>query len=780
MSTDNKADLQSLVEALQPLIKSLRTVDSCLKWKGRNLSWTDEPIDDAQILKHLNGGPRVGAALIQYGSSNTFSALLDLDSHDGVTPMPVMLELAGRLMGFMKEYGLTPIPFVSSGGKGIHIWCLWNEPQDAWSVRALMRQVLAKADLKDGARGVSEHEVEIFPKQNAAAEKRIIVDDKGHERVNRGSQVFLPLSGESVPIDPITLKLLPKEPDHIKWSYSAPVLSAVIEEKRLKKKSKSDKKVVGLETLKSALDAIDNDGDGVDYEDWFRIVAAIHYESGGSTEGIELARRFSRRSNKYNSDLLDYKWDSICDDLDSPATASVIFTIAGGFGWELDEHSSRIDEFNNKHFAVMAGNKVAVGSMVTDHTGKKEELRLYSCYDTSKYYANLPVIQVDKRRIPFFDHWMSHQRRRTYRGLVFEPEGFVSDEYYNLWRGFAVEPCEGDCSLYLALLRDVICSGDIELYQYCLAWMADAVQHPGHRPGTALVFRGGQGVGKGTIATYFGRLFGRHFVHITSAKHLVGNFNSHTLEALVIFADEAVWAGDHVGAGTLKALVTEDERIIERKGVDAFPIRNYVRLLMASNQDWIVPAGKDERRFAVIDVSDSHKQNLDYFGRVREQMNNGGGQQALLHYLLNHDISGINLRQIPMSGALDEQKVMSLTPLESWWMGKLEKGTMRGVKINAAGEWAVTVEALYHEYLELTRKRGLTHLDSASTFATKIRKLVPGITKWRPTVGNTRTYCWALPSLSACRASFPGSLDFEDDGDEAWSWIETGAFESEI
>ena len=69
-------------------------------------------------------------------------------------------------------------------------------------------------------------------------------------------------------------------------------------------------------------------------------------------------------------------------------------------------------------------------------------------------------------------------------------------DYYNLWRGFAVEPRKGDCSKFLAHLHDNICQGDDALYAWVMAWFADIFQHPATRCGTSLALRGKQGVGK--------------------------------------------------------------------------------------------------------------------------------------------------------------------------------------------------------------------------------------------------------------------------------------------
>jgi hypothetical protein len=50
------------------------------------------------------------------------------------------------------------------------------------------------------------------------------------------------------------------------------------------------------------------------------------------------------------------------------------------------------------------------------------------------------------------DVWLNHRDRRQFEKIVFKPEEETPEHIYNLWQGFAYEPKEGDCSLYLAHL----------------------------------------------------------------------------------------------------------------------------------------------------------------------------------------------------------------------------------------------------------------------------------------------------------------------------------------
>ena len=169
---------------------------------------------------------------------------------------------------------------------------------------------------------------------------------------------------------------------------------------------------------------------------------------------------------------------------------------------------------------------------------------------------------------------------------------------------------------------------------------------------------GQEGTGKGVFARQFGRLFGAHFKHIINAKHLVGHFNAHLQHCSVLYADEAFFAGDRQHESVLKGLITEETLLIEPKGLDSYQVRNCIHLIMSSNSEWVVPAGADARRYFVLDVSPTNMQDAKYFGAIVRQMDNGG-RGALLKYLLELDVSRFDVRAVPQTAALADQKTRS-------------------------------------------------------------------------------------------------------------------------
>ena len=70
--------------------------------------------------------------------------------------------------------------------------------------------------------------------------------------------------------------------------------------------------------------------------------------------------------------------------------------------------------------------------------------------------------------------------------------------------------------------------------------------------------------------------------------------------------------------------------MLEYKGVDPIAIKNFIRLFVTGNLDWMIPAGFKDRRWAVFDIGEAHMQDNAYFAAIDEEMNNGGREALLL------------------------------------------------------------------------------------------------------------------------------------------------------
>jgi Mesyanzhinovviridae DNA primase len=323
---------------------------------------------------------------------------------------------------------------------------------------------------------------------------------------------------------------------------------------------------------------------------------------------------------------------------------------------------SDLISMNEKYAVVRIGGKTRVVTMEDSPAYPGSKVPVFSTIpDFNAFHAKQKkeIIGPDgnKKRIGIGKWWIDHDQRRQYDGITYAPNVDIAGKL-NLWTGYGCEPVKDNCDLYLAHLHDNICGKNPEYSKYLLGWMAYAVQHPGRQGEVAVVLRGKEGVGKGVFAKEFGRLFGSHFKQILNAKHLVGHFNAHLQHCSVLFADEAFFAGDRSHESVLKGLITEETLLVEPKGVDPYSVRNCIHLIMSSNSEWVVPAGADARRYFVLDVSAAHMQDHRYFGAIAGQMDNGG-RAALLEYLLRVPIKDFDVRAVPQTEALADQKTRS-------------------------------------------------------------------------------------------------------------------------
>jgi hypothetical protein len=325
-------------------------------------------------------------------------------------------------------------------------------------------------------------------------------------------------------------------------------------------------------------------------------------------------------------------------------------------------------EMNEKHFVIsnLGGKPVVCEWKTTDGI---EALSTMAFKPFMERYQHKKVEVGSGKNglpelIPLGKWWLHQEKRRGYEDLVLDPtKPEIFGTSYNLWRGYGVKPTQGGWSLMRKHIEEVLASGNTAHAEYILRWAAWAVQHPEKPAEVALVFRGGNGVGKGVFGRTLKELFGRNGKQIFSSAHLTGKFNAHLRDCCLLFADEAVVPDDAKATAVLNGLITEPTIAIEGKGRDVEWVTNHVKVAMASNADYVVPAGKDARRFMVLDVPATHQRDRVYFTALYNELRNAG-REAMLCDLLAYRLDDWHPREIIETQALREQKLHGLKGAE--------------------------------------------------------------------------------------------------------------------
>jgi Bifunctional DNA primase/polymerase, N-terminal/Family of unknown function (DUF5906) len=364
--------------------------------------------------------------------------------------------------------------------------------------------------------------------------------------------------------------------------------------------------------------------------------------------------------------------------------------------------------------------------------------------------------------------WMTDKNRRSFDGLCFAPGLLAPPRFYNLWRGFSVEPAkesyEGSVPLKMFLEHAFanVCNGVAALFKWLIGYFAHMVQRPWEKPLTALVFRGGKGVGKNALVDCVGALLGNHYLLASNRRYLVSNFNGHLENCLFFVLDEAFWSGDKQAEGVLKDLITGKTHVVEHKGEKPYTVDNRTRIAIIGNEDWIIPASHDERRFAVFDVGDGRKQDRRFFQTMREGME-AGGYALLLRYLLDYDLAGLDLNEAPHTKALLEQKHASLEPLDQWWLDCLTEGYLVGGDFD--GQWPeeVSTERFRRAFGKYLRDRNIrSRMPDSRTIGRMVKRCIPSATRYRIREDkDTLGYAYKLPALEAARLDWSTHIGHE-------------------
>lgn len=358
--------------------------------------------------------------------------------------------------------------------------------------------------------------------------------------------------------------------------------------------------------------------------------------------------------------------------------------------------------FNKQHASVFIGNKHRI--LKQQHEQGRIVYRYFVQSDFTKGFQNELILKnTEGDSINKADAWLKHPDCAVYRGGVglhpipFGQQSNLPADYYNLWKGFAVEPKEVDSDTFELIenhITQILCGGDENQAQYFLKWVAYTLQNPNKPAGVAVIVRGSKGAGKGIIGHFLRSLWGNHGMHISSQKHLTGTFNAHLADVCFLFADEAFFNGNKQHEASLKSLITEPVLMIEPKGIDAIQQPNYLKIFMATNSEYVVSASNDERRFFVLDALDTHKGNSEYFGKLAQACDDVKNQQLFLHYMLSMDLADFDIGNIPETKALRDQRYNSLNSAGKWLFECLAAGTINGID----WEQKMATEAFFERY----------------------------------------------------------------------------------
>ena len=362
------------------------------------------------------------------------------------------------------------------------------------------------------------------------------------------------------------------------------------------------------------------------------------------------------------------------------------------------------------------------------------DLTLYSVKSISDLFLNKNFHSKDpynlkkKIMIDVVKHWMRSQGREDFTSVIFTDKE-TKEEEYNLFRGFAYEPInhpDVDLEPYFTLVKDVIANGNELFNNVNHAFIAQMIQDPFNKLGTALVLSGKKRIGKGTFVKIIGELIGgNHYFQTNQPDKVFGRFNIQLLRTILVYLNEAFWSGDKSMEGRIKGIITDDDFSYEIKGGAIFGAKNVTRLILDSNEKYIVPATEDEGRYIVEGISDCKKGDKEFFTSVNNLRTSQKAMEKLMYFYLNFDYKPFEhyLREAPKSKHLVEQIMQNFSKIQEWWYRNLQEGNIYKTSyVMDANGIKIANEALWDSFKEF--HKGKTQYEKQISFYSDLKDLL--------------------------------------------------------
>lgn len=501
-----------------------------------------------------------------------------------------------------------------------------------------------------------------------------------------------------------------------------------------------------LHQIAAMLDHVDTNV--LSYEEWLFVGQAINSQHP-SEDGLKLWDAWSANGDRYVQGECQKRWPGFNPAGTIRVGSLIYFAKQGGYDPSSDparsgDFEELVDRMNEDNAILLSGGKIRVAHRTID--GK---VHIMGLQDFSALHYNRTItIPNKKSRTTEADIWMGHPlRRECIRGMGFFPDEPIWYEgYVNVWRGWGVKPVEGNWDMFKLHVREILCDGNERLYDFVLDWVADMIQDPMNPKGTAIVMHGKEGTGKGTFCEMVGAIVGKdHYKHVTNERHLTGNFNSIQLDALFMFADEVIYGGSRSTAGILKSMVTEKQLVCERKGLEPFMYDNRMRVAVASNEDWFIPAGPESRRWLVLELNDKKANDRPYFDKLYTQMIDEGGLEAMMYDLQTRKIKS-NLTKAIVTKGLQAQRDIYRSTGDSVdiWMDECIGKADLGVPDEGQGGWPDDCDRMaLFEAFNAWAKDGKIKTKGTAHFYRKLESY--GFVKHRPQQDGIRRWRYKIP-----------------------------------
>lgn len=257
--------------------------------------------------------------------------------------------------------------------------------------------------------------------------------------------------------------------------------------------------------------------------------------------------------------------------------------------------------------------------------------------------------------------WTDKKIFNTFTGFVnqFDPNFAIDDSKF---------------ARFFEHIRGAWCNDDVKLFEFTVKLLAYMVQFPNLKTAVAMIVMGPEGLGKNFVMELWrDYVIGKsYFLETSSIESITNKFNASLEGNLMVVLNEAAKVNKSVEANkaqeVVKDLITEKHRRYERKGQEAYMGDCYNNVIMFSNNDYVVRASTEMRRFVFYKGSGRFiGKELEHFAPIKKDFEENDAGIHLYHYLMSIDLKGFHpQRSAPTTAVKEKLKQAAIEKPIQW------------------------------------------------------------------------------------------------------------------
>jgi hypothetical protein len=436
--------------------------------------------------------------------------------------------------------------------------------------------------------------------------------------------------------------------------------------------------------------------------------------------------------------------------------------------------------------------QVLIGNMPSVIWERPDKYVIFSYENFHKQFSYVQIVDLfgsNRASVKATKRWLDSHRKRDCPGIKFWPSTSAIDpddpqnKLFNIWRGWVTKPIEHKVK-WKIIFRWIyvdICNKNRRKARHLLGLYAHMLQKPEEKPSFGIALRGDEeGTGKSMLITQMRKIVGQENSFATSdPENIFGKNNPGMNGCILLHLEEVEWAMYRRYAHKLRDLFTTSTLPINDKWEKQIEQNNFTRINITGNAEHIMHVSRTRRRLSIFDVAPTHIGDTDYFAHVKQTFDTGG-REAVTWKLLNWNISHFNPFKPLHTEELDEQKALSLAPIDQFWLEvcleELQLPYDEVIKTQDGKEisYKLIVEKLVWCFNDWNKgQRPISN----KAFGRHFRKIVPPMrpahdVKFQPAGINRQFNCFEIPTSEECRAFFVAR--------QGWkfkNWTQVGKFE---